>query len=73
MVEFQHNNYVYVSTKQWPFLLDTNHFPQIGFEAHHQGSKIESITRFIKQMKTTLEEVKLVIYKLQKDTTFYYN
>ena len=51
MAEFQYNNYIYTTTQQYLFLLDTSHSPRIGFGPHKQESRLENIMNFTTWMK----------------------
>jgi len=64
-VEFQHNNHVYSTTQQPPFLLDTGRIPHMGFEPSQAPSGLETVNEFM--------EAKSVIHKAQEDMTRYYN
>jgi len=50
LAEFAYNNHVHSSTQQTPFLLDTGHHPQMGFEPHQPPSRIEAVNEFTDRM-----------------------
>jgi len=65
--EFQYNDQVHSSTQRPPFLLDTGHVPQMGFEPDQPRSHMESINEFKDRMTDSLEEAKAVLAKLKDD------
>jgi len=71
--EFQYNNQVHSSTQHPPFLLDTRHVPQMGFEPDQPRSRMESINEFKDWMTDSLEEAKAALAKLKDDMALYYN
>jgi len=73
MVEFQHNNHVYSTTQQTPFLLDTRRLPRIGFEPRQNSSGLETVNEFTERMRTAIEEAKSTIRKAQNDIKRYYD
>ena len=73
MVKFQYNNHVHASIQQTPFLLDTEQTPYIGFEPRQHPSRLETVNKFMEQMKAAVEEVKAMIKKVQEDIMQYYN
>ena len=73
IAEFQHNNYIYASTQQCLFLLDTGYLPYVDFEPYQQESEVKEIMKFTVQIKSTLEEAKLAICKSQENMKLYYN
>jgi len=73
IVKFQHNNHVHSMTQQPPFLLDTGQIPCMGFEPSQVPSGLETVNEFTERMKSTTEEAKSAIRKVQEDMTRYYN
>jgi len=73
IAEFQHNNHVHSVMQQPPFLLDTGRIPHMGFEPSQVPSGLETVNKFMEQMKFATEEAKSAIRKAQKDMTRYYN
>jgi len=73
ITEFQHNNHVYSTTQQAPFLLDTGRIPRMGFKPSQNPSGLEMVNEFMERMKSATEEAKSAIHKAQKDMTQYYN
>ena len=73
IVEFQHNNHIHSATQQSLFLLDTGQIPHIGFKLRQNLSRLEMVNEFTKRMKSTTEEAKSMIHKMQEDITRYYN
>jgi len=71
--EFQYNNQVHSSTQHPPFLLDTRHVPQMGFELDQPWSHMISVNEFKKRMTDTLEEAKVALAKSKDDMMLYYN
>ena len=71
--EFQYNNQVHSSTQHPPFLLDTGHIPQMGFELDQPRSHVESINEFRDRMNDTLEEAKAALAKSKDNMMLYYN
>ena len=66
IVEFQHNNHVYIFTKYCLFLLNIDCLFQIGFKLHCQEFKIESIINFTKQMNLVTRYIMtLLLYQVQ--------
>jgi len=55
------------------FLLDTGQIPCMGFEPSQVPSRLEMVNKFTERMKSTTEEAKSAICKVQKDITQYYN
>jgi len=72
-MEFQYNNQVHSSTQHPPFLLDTGHIPQMGFELDQPRSYVESVNEFRDRMNDTLEEAKAALAKSKDDMMLYYN
>jgi len=62
-----------VTTQQPPFLLDTGQIPCMGFEPSQAPSGLEMVNEFTERMKSTTEETKSAIRKVQEDITRYYN
>jgi len=60
-------------TQQPLFLLDTGQIPYMGFELSQNPSGLETVNEFMERMKSTTEEAKSVICKIQEDMTRYYN
>jgi len=73
IMEFQHNNYLYSATQQFLFLLNTGKIPHMGFKLRQNPSGLEMVNEFTKRMKSTTEEAKSTICKIQEDMTRYYN
>jgi len=72
-MEFQHNNQVYSTTQQPPFLLNTEQISRMGFELRQNPSGLEMVNEFTKRIQSTTKEAKFTIHKAQKDMTRYYN
>jgi len=47
IAEFQHNNYVYSTTQQPPFLLDTRQLPRMGFEPQQNPSSLDVTEKWL--------------------------
>jgi len=73
IAEFQHNNHVYSTTQQPPFLLDTGRILCMGFEPRQNLSSLETVNEFTKRMESATEEAKSAIRKVQEDMMRYYN
>jgi len=73
MVEFQYNNHVHFTTQQPLFLLDTGRLPCMGFKPRQNPSSLETVNKFMKRMRTAIDEAKSTIYKTQNDMKRYYN
>jgi len=73
IAEFQHNNHVHSATQQPPFLLDTGRIPHMGFEPSQALFGLETVNKFMEQMKSAMEEAKSAIHKVQEDMMQYYN
>jgi len=73
MVEFQHNNHVYSTIQQPPFLLDTGRLPCIGFEPQQNPSSLETVNKFMERIRTAIKEAKSVICKVQDNMKRYYD
>jgi len=73
IVEFQHNNYVHSAMQQPLFLLDTGRIPCMGFEPSQASSRLETVNKFMEQMKSATEEAKSAIRKAQENMVRYYN
>jgi len=73
MAEFQHNNHIYSTTQQTPFLLDTRKLPCMGFKPQQNSFSLETVNEFTERMKMAIEEAKSTIYKAQDDMKRYYN
>ena len=73
MAEFQHNNHVYSTTQQPPFLLNTRRLPRMGFEPQQNPSSLETVNKFMERMRTAIEEAKSAICKAQDDMKKYYD
>ena len=67
MAEFQYNNYIYTSTQQTLFLLDTKLTFHMGFESRQYPSGLETVNEFIEHIKVAVKEAKAAIWKVQKD------
>src|SRR6266487_1581262 len=66
MMEFQYNNHVHSSTQNTPFMLDTSHYPCMGFEPHSQAV-METANEFAERMHESLEEAKAALAKAKDD------
>jgi len=73
LAKFQYNNHIHSATQQTPFMLDTGHHPQMGFEPHQAESQAETVNKFKDQMEKSLEEAKAALAKAKDDMTRYYN
>jgi len=73
MAEFQHNNHVYSTTQQPPFLLDTGCIPRMGFEPQQNHSNLEMVNEFTERMRMAIKEAKSAICKAQEDIKRYYD
>jgi len=73
ITELQHNNHVYSTMQQPPFLLDTGQIPHMGFEPSQAPSGLEMVNEFMERMKSATEGAKSAICKAQEDMTRYYN
>jgi len=73
MAEFQHNNYVYSTTQQPLFLLDTGWLPHMGFEPQQNPSGLETVNEFTERIRTAIEEAKSTICKAQNNMKRYYD
>ena len=73
LAEFQYNNHVHASTQYPPFLLESGHLPQMGFEPDQCPSQVESVNKFMERMRSTLEEAKLALAKSKDDMARYHN
>jgi len=73
IVEFQHNNHVYLTTQQTPFLLDTGRLSRMGFEPRQNSSGLETVNEFTERIRMAIEEVKSAIRKAQNDMKRYYD
>ena len=51
------------------FLLDMGRIPHMGFEPRQNPSGLEMVNEFTKRMKSTTEEAKSTICKVQEDMT----
>ena len=71
IAEFQHNNHIYSTTQQPPFLLDTRRIPRMGFEPRQNHSDLETVNEFIEKMRMAIEEAKSAICK--EDIKRYYD
>jgi transposase InsO family protein len=71
--EFSHNNHIYSSTQQTPFMLDTRRHPHMGFKPHWLRSKLESVNEFAERMAQGLEEARSAIAKAKDQYAMYYN
>jgi transposase InsO family protein len=71
--EFSHNNHVYSSTQQTPFMVDTGRHPCMGFEPQQPRSKLESVNEFADHMALGIEEAKSALTKAKDEYTMYYN
>jgi len=63
LAEFQHNNHIYSTTQQPPFLFNTRRLPHIGFEPRQNPSGLETVNEFMERMRTAIEEAKSAICK----------
>ena len=63
LTKFTYNNHMHFLTQHTPFLVDTVHHLQMGFEPHQQPSHIETVNEFADQMRDTLEEAKATLIK----------
>src|SRR5215475_14097684 len=72
LAEFQYNNHVHSVTQTIPFLTEYGRLPHMGFEPRKK-SKIETVNKFVKQMKLGLEEAKAALAKAKDDMAQYYN
>jgi len=61
IAEFQHNNHVYSTTQQPPFLLDIGQIPRMGFELRQDPSSLETVNDFTKRIESATEAAKSVI------------
>ena len=73
IAEFQHNNHVYSTMQQSPFLLDTGWISHMGFKLRQNLSGLEIVNEFTKRIEFAIEEAKSMIHKTQKDMMRYYN
>ena len=73
MVEFQHNNYIYSLIQQPLFLLDIRQLLQMCFELYQWESKPESVSKFMKRIKSILEKAKFTIQKFWDNMAKYCN
>jgi len=73
IMEFQHNNHIYSTMQQPPFLLDTGRIPHMDFEPSQAPSGLETVNEFTEWMKSTTEGAKSAIHKAQEDMMWYYN
>jgi len=73
IAEFQHNNHIYSTMQQPPFLLDMGWIPCMGFEPRQNPSSLETVNEFTKRMESATKEAKFTIRKMQEDITRYYN
>jgi len=73
MAEFQHNNHVYSTTQQTPFLLNTGRLPRMGFKPRQNSSGLETVNEFMERMRTAIKEAKSTIRKAQDDMKRYYD
>ena len=64
MVKFQHNNHIYISTQQIPFLLNTRYIPYIDFESRQWLSGLETVNKFMEQIKVAVKKTKSIIQKM---------
>ena len=69
IIEFQHNNHIYSTTQQSPFLLDMGRITYMGFEPRQNPSGLETVNKFMERIKSATEEAKSMICKVQKDIT----
>ena len=69
IIEFQHNNHIYSTTQQSPFLLDIGRITCMGFEPRQNPSGLETVNKFMERIKSATEEAKSTICKVQKDIT----
>ena len=58
LAKFQYNNHVHSLMHHLPFLLESRCLPHMGFELDQCPSRVESVNKFMEQMKSTLEEAK---------------
>ena len=72
MFEFAYNNHIHSLTNQTPFMVDTGHHLQMGFEPLFP-SHIESVNTFRNCLSNTLEEAKASITKAQDDMKQFYD
>ena len=54
---------MHFATQQPSFLLNIDYLLQMNFELHQQLLKLELVSEFIEQMKSTLEEAKITLQK----------
>ena len=73
LAEFQYNNHVHASTQHPPFLLESGRLPWMGFEPDQHPSRVESVNKFMEQMRSTLKEAKSALAKSKDDMARYYN
>jgi len=45
----------------------------MGFESRQHPSGLETVNKFIEQIKTAIEKAKAVVWKTQENMTWYYN
>ena len=73
MAEFQHNNHVYSTTQQPPFLLNTRQLSRVGFEPWQNPSSLETVNKFMERMRMAIDEANSAIHKAQNDMKRYYD
>ena len=73
LAKFQYNNHVHSATQQTPFMLDTSHHLQMGFEPHQVESQLETVNKFQDRMDSTLSEARSTLMKAKEDMAWYYN
>ena len=56
-----------------PFLLESKCLPRMGFEPDQCLSQVESVNKFMEQMRSTLEEAKLALAKSKDNMARYYD
>ena len=67
LAEFTYNNHSHSSTQDTPFMLDTGHHPQMGFEPRQRASEIEAVNDFWNRMETGLDEAKAALGKAKAE------
>jgi len=63
MAEFQHNNHIYSTTQQPPFLLNTRQLPCMDFKPWQNPSSLETVNEFTERMRMAINEAKYMIHK----------
>jgi hypothetical protein len=59
--KFNHNNHVYSSISQTPFMVDTSQNPCMGFEPQQPKSMLETVNNFMDHIVQGLEEAKAAL------------